>query len=136
MKRAYEVNLGGTVYRLRLTVLAQKKLIRQYGQQAMQVCLGSFDDLEKLCAVLHELLHWNGSGNPEISGEDFCDLLVDEGYALVSDVPELVINAMTESGLMTDAQRDAVVAQLHGAVASALEGLGDGTENPTGTGTL
>lgn len=36
------------------------------------------------------------SVNPECSGEDFCDLLVDEGYALVSDIPELVLRAMAE----------------------------------------
>ncbi|MCD8340653.1 MAG: hypothetical protein LUC87_00670 [Clostridiales bacterium] len=96
MKRAYEVNLSGTIYRLRLTVGAQRRLIKQYGQQAVQVCMDAFGDLDKLCMVLNELLHWSGSGNPELSGEDFCDLLVDEGYALVSDIPELVLRAMAE----------------------------------------
>ncbi|MCD8160906.1 MAG: hypothetical protein LUE61_06980 [Clostridiales bacterium] len=32
MKRAYELTLNGTVYRLRLTARAQKKLIKAYGQ--------------------------------------------------------------------------------------------------------
>lgn len=81
MKRAYELTLNGTVYRLRLTARAQKKLIKEYGQQAAQVCVDGFADLDKLCSVLNELLHWSGRGNPELSGEDFCGLLVDEGYA-------------------------------------------------------
>ncbi|MCD8142025.1 MAG: hypothetical protein LUD83_01880 [Clostridiales bacterium] len=131
MKRAYEVNLDGTVYRLRLTAGAQKRLIKQYGQQATQVCMDAFGDLDKLCMVLNELLHWSGSGNSELSGEAFCDLLVDEGYALVSDVPELVLRAMAESGLLTESQLTTILNQLHGAVDAALDSLGDGEENPT-----
>ena len=99
------------------------------------MCVDGFADLDKLCSVLNELLHWSGSGNPEVSGEDFCDLLVDEGYALVSDVPELVINAMAESGLLTEGQRDATIARLRGAIDASLDSLNtaEPAENPTGT---
>lgn len=131
MKRAYDVVLDGTTYRLRLTVGAQKRLIRQYGVNAGQVCIDALEDIGKMSDVLNEALHWTGSGNPQgINGEDFYDLLVDEGHSILEGVPEVLFGTVEASGILPKQQCDDALAQLHG----ALKAGDEAEENPTTTG--
>ncbi|MCD8381549.1 MAG: hypothetical protein LUC30_01320 [Clostridiales bacterium] len=128
MKRAYDVTLDGVNYRLRLTVGAQKRLIKQYGGNAGQVCIDALEDIGKMCDVLNEALHWTGSGNPQgVTGEDFYDLLVDEGYSILEGVPEVLFGTVAVSGILPKKQCDEALARLHGAMSDEDET----EENPT-----
>ncbi|MCC8064167.1 MAG: hypothetical protein LIO70_03650 [Clostridiales bacterium] len=124
MKRAYELELDGVTYRLRLTVGGQRRLIKKYkGELPLQICLTAMQDIDRLCAVLEEALHWTNSGNPDISGEDFYELLVDEGYAGVSGIGGQVVCIMAESGMLTAGQRNALLAGLDESLEQAFANL-------------
>ncbi len=79
-RRVLEIVLGKTVFQLRFTVGSQMRLKKEFKDEPLDIVMSAVQDTEKFIAIVNEALSWNGNTNPEdINGEQFYDLLVDNG---------------------------------------------------------
>lgn len=136
MKRYSEYTLNGAVYKLRLTTGAQRKLIGTYSLPTMQILLDAVDDLDKMAVVMEAALSWPGSGNPETSGDDLIDLLVDEGYSGQGDFAKILLQLGVNSGVLDERMYQTLVRSLEDRLKLVYDGAPEAepeaeAENPT-----
>jgi hypothetical protein len=125
MKKYLTLRVEGTEYHLRLTLGGQKRLKNRFAEDTLQTVLAAAADGEAMAAVLEEALHWEGSGNPELSGEAFYDLLVDSGYTGQEGFGGLAFDLAACSGLISQPQAELLKKTLHQAVNDAFAQLGE-----------
>lgn len=107
MNRKYHTLwIGEHPYQLRLTIRGQNRLREQFQEDIIQTVLGAAVDSRRMVALLEEALNWAGNENRVTEGEQFYDLLVDQGYCGQIQFSELAFDIAACSGLVTEEQAD------------------------------
>lgn len=126
-RKNHPVRLDGKEYKLRLTIAGQKHLRQQFNKPPIDVAMEAASDEEMLCALLTEALSWPESGNEITDGEEFYDLLVDNGYDGQDQFFGLVMDIASKSGMMkpevAKRAKDATEKMLNKAFASAFDAM-------------
>ena len=123
--RSYKVTVGGQEYALRLTVSGQKRLKKKHPEMdPISIIMSAPADAEVMTDVLHEALNWPGNANPNQSGEQVYDLLVDDGVGGQEAFAEIACNIGVASGLMTEANSRQVIEGVRKVVETAYGSIG------------
>lgn len=131
MSRKYHtLRMGGEQYRLRLTIGGQNRLRERFQEDALQTVLGAAMDGRRMAALLEEALNWAGNENPITDGEQFYDLLVDQGYCGQIQFSGLAFDIAASSGLVTAEQAETLKASVAQAVRGAYADIQAGQEPP------
>ena len=145
-RKSFSVRMDGKEYRLRLTAGGQKALRQRFNEVPLEIAMTAANDEERLTALLTEALSWPDSGNTITDGEEFYDLLVDNGYAGQGRFNALVMDIVAASGMIkpdvaaknktaTDKLLDRVYNQIFDRMESGdlggTETAGETEENPT-----
>lgn len=134
MSRKYHaLRMGAEQYRLRLTISGQNRLRECFQEDTIQTVLGAAMDSRRMVALLEEALNWAGSDNPITDGEQFYDLLVDQGYCGQIQFSGLAFDIAACSGLVTVEQAEALKESVARAVRTAYEDIKEGKEPPEET---
>ena len=108
-RRVLEVILNGTVFQLRFTVGAQMRLKKEFKSEPLDIVMSAVQDNEKFIAIINEALLWDGNTNPEnINGEQFYDLLVDNGVLGMDALAGVLFSIASASGLFSEKQMNAL----------------------------
>ncbi|MDE5671468.1 MAG: hypothetical protein K2I14_08440 [Eubacterium sp.] len=108
-RRVLEIVLGKTVFQLRFTVGAQMRLKKEFKDEPLDIVMSAVQDTEKFIAIVNEALSWNGNANPEdINGEQFYDLLVDNGVCGMNELAGVLFNIASVSGLFSEKQMNSL----------------------------
>lgn len=129
MKKCLTIKLDNETYRLRLTLGGQKRLKQRFGEEITQTVLSALGDGETMAALLGEALNWEDSGNKITDGEEFYDLLVDNGYAGQEGFGGLALDLAAVSGLFSEKQAKTLKKSLTKSVEAAFAKL-DGQNEP------
>ncbi len=71
--------------------------------------MSAVQDNEKFIAIINEALSWDGNTNPEnINGEQFYDLLVDNGVLGMDALAGVLFSIASASGLFSEKQMNAL----------------------------
>lgn len=146
-RKNFSVRLDGKEYKLRLTAGGQKALRQRFNEVPLEIAMTAANDEERLTALLTEALNWPDSGNTITDGEEFYDLLVDNGYAGQGRFNALVMDIVAASGMIkpdvaaknktaTDKLLDRVYNQIFdrmesGGLSDDAETAAETEENPT-----
>ncbi len=108
-RRVLEIVLGKTVFQLRFTVGAQMRLKKEFKDEPLDIVMSAVQDTEKFIAIVNEALSWNGNTNPEaVNGEQFYDLLVDNGVCGMNELAGVLFNIASVSGLFSEKQMNSL----------------------------
>ncbi len=108
-RRVLEIVLGKTVFQLRFTVGAQMRLKKEFKEEPLDIVMSAVQDTEKFIAIVNEALSWNGNTNPEdINGEQFYDLLVDNGVCGMNELAGVLFSIASVSGLFSEKQMNSL----------------------------
>ncbi len=108
-RRVLEIVLGKTVFQLRFTVGAQMRLKKEFKDEPLDIVMSAVQDTEKFIAIVNEALSWNGNTNPEdINGEQFYDLLVDNGVCGMNELAGVLFSIASVSGLFSEKQMNSL----------------------------
>lgn len=140
MRKFITVHTENGDVQLRLTLGGQKALKAKYpGKDTLDIIMAAATDAEAMAAVLNESLHFAGNENPKtLTGEEFYDTLVDEGYSGQMDFATLAMDIARGAGLLEDKQKTKLLAILKRSVDGifdAMDNAEDAPEeavNPTG----
>ena len=105
---------------LRLTLGAQEKLEKKFGQNAMSVMYEAIEKASTLAAVMTEALNFKGNTNPIKDGTVLYDTLVDNDYAGVENFAEIAMGIAYKSGLVSKRQAEMTINRAKGIVDEAL----------------
>lgn len=112
-------------FRLRLTVGSQLKLKKLYGEEGIQMIFASMDNLEMTLKLLTEALSFKGNENPVTDGEQFYEILIDNGYCGKEDFARLIFKTAVASGIIKPEQEDKLskmIANTYSAMFDSLTG--------------
>lgn len=98
----YTLNLNGDIYELRLTARGQKRLEDQFQMGALAILTEAVDKAKTRAEVFSQALNFKGNQNRMLDGYEFCDLLVDCGYAGPADFFKLIMALSRASGIIDD----------------------------------
>nr|DAP93670.1 MAG TPA: hypothetical protein [Caudoviricetes sp.] len=117
---------------LRLTLGGQKALKAKYpGKDTLDVIMDAATDAEAMADVLNESLHFAGNENPKtLTGEEFYDTLVDEGYSGQMDFGTLAIDIAKGAGLLDEKQKTKLLAILKRSVDGVFDALDNAEDAP------
>lgn len=90
---------------LRLNVAAQKAMKKKYNEDAIASILSSVSDVDKMTYIFGLALNYKNNENAVVDGEEFYDLLVDNGYAGQNDFMKLLTSVAAASGLISEKQK-------------------------------
>lgn len=108
-RRVLEIVLDKTVFQLRFTVGAQMRLKKEFKEEALEIVMSAVQETEKFIAIINEALSWNGNTNPEdINGEQFYDLLVDNGVCGMNELAGVLFHIANVSGLFSEKQMNSL----------------------------
>lgn len=108
-RRVLEVVLSGKVYQLRFTVGAQMRLKKEFKDEPLSIVMSAVQDTEKFIAIVNEALSWDGNTNPEnINGDQFYDLLVDNGVCGMNELAGVLFRIASVSGLFSEKQMNSL----------------------------
>jgi len=108
-RRVLEIVLGKTVFQLRFTVGAQMRLKKEFKDEPLDIVMSAVQDTEKFIAIVNEALSWNGNTNHEaVKGEQFYDLLVDNGVCGMNELAGVLFNIASVSGLFSEKQMNSL----------------------------
>lgn len=109
MFKSYDVTLENgknTVnLSLRINVAAQKMLKKKYNEDAIASILSAVSDVDKMTYIFGLALNYKNNENAITDGEEFYDLLVDNGYAGQNDFMRLLTSVAAASGLISEKQK-------------------------------
>jgi hypothetical protein len=117
------LQVGPTLYRLRLTMAGQRKLHERWQEDTLTFLFNAAEDGDRLCDLLTQALSWPGNENPLTDGAAFYDLLVDEGWRGQAAFAGLVFDLAEYSGLLTHQQAQQLHTALNDAFTSAFSAL-------------
>lgn len=95
-------------FNLRLTISSQLKLKKAFKEEGVQLIFSAMDDLELMLKLLTEALTFTGNENQVTDGEQFYELLVDNGYSGKEDFAKLVFDIAAASGIIKEGQSEKV----------------------------
>ena len=108
-RRVLEIVLGKTAFQLRFTVGSQMRLKKEFKDEPLDIVMSAVQDTEKFIAIVNEALSWNGNTNPEdINGEQFYDLLVDNGVCGMNELAGVLFSIASVSGLFSEKQMNSL----------------------------
>lgn len=113
----YSLNLNGETYELRLSARGQKRLEDQFQTGVVSVLTDAIDKVKVRAEVFAQALNFKGNKNRVQDGYEFCDLLVDCGYAGPGDFSKLLMALGRASGIIDDRME----AEINKLVDSCLE---------------
>lgn len=130
----YNMTLDGVNYELKLTAKAQQNLESKYKDGAMAVILNAVDRISVRSDVFQQALNFKGSANPVKDGYEFCDLLVENGFAGQEDFTEILLGVAKASGIVNDKTKEKLSRRVAAYMNNLFEeGTSEGPEeeNPT-----
>lgn len=108
-RRVLEIALGDKVFQLRLTVGSQLNLKKTYKNEPLQIIIEAVQDTEKFISIINEALSWSGNENDEnINGEQFYDLLVDNGVLGINELAKILLSIASASGVFSKKQMESL----------------------------
>lgn len=129
----YTLNLNGEIYELRLTARGQKRLEDLFDTGTVSVLTDAIDKVRARAEVFSQALGFKGNQNRILDGYEFCDLLVDCGYAGPADFAKLLMGLGRASGIIDDRMEAEMNRRIDRYLSGALEnGDGDGSEEEDG----
>lgn len=124
---AYEVTLRhdgeDKQFRLRLTVGSQLKLKKLYGEEGVQLIFAVMNDLEMTLKLLTEALSFKGNENPVTDGEQFYEILVDNGYCGKEDFARLIFKTAVSSGIIKPEQEEKLSKMIDNTYSAMFDSL-------------
>lgn len=129
----YTLNLNGETYELRLTARGQKRLEDQFQTGTVAVLTDAIDKVKARAEVFAQALGFKGNKNRVLDGYEFCDLLVDCGYAGAADFAKLLMGLGRASGIIDDRMEAEMNRRIDSYLNGALEDGADAgdEERPT-----
>jgi len=141
-RKCYELRLGGSVYKLRLTLTGQKQLQEKNPElPVLAAVMSAADDPADMENLLTAALNWEGNENPVHDGAELYDLMVDEGYCGAKRFMEVALNIAHNAGLIDEDERRKVSAGVSRQLNRAFDSLtgedspgqdGEDAESPEG----
>lgn len=131
----YTMILNGESYELKLTAKAQQNLESKYKDSALSVIFNAIDRAGVRADVFQQALNFKGSANPVKDGYEFCDLLVENGYAGQEDFAKVLLGTAKASGIISGKLEDQLTKRLASYMDKLFEEDDGGeleVENPTG----
>lgn len=92
-------------FHLRITAGGQKKLKEKYKNEILSLIMSSVSDTEILFDIFDTALKYPNNNNIEITGEEFYDLLVDNGICGQAEMSEVVFQIAEKSGILNNDQQ-------------------------------
>ena len=118
----YQMTLNGQDFVLRLNARGQKNLEDQYQKGAYAVLMEGIDLTGVRAAIFQQALNYPGNYNPVKDGYDFCDLLVDQGYAGPLNTADILLNLGLASGLLDREMEETLRRRMQSYVQEATKG--------------
>ena len=93
-------------FNLRLTISSQLKLKKLCGEEGIQLIFTVMNDLELMLKLLTEALSFKGNENPVTDGEQFYEILVNNGFCGKEDFARLTFKIAVSSGIIKPEQEE------------------------------
>lgn len=112
-------------FHLRLTVGSQLKLKKLFGEEGIKLIFNAMDDLELMLKLLTEALSFKDNENPVNDGEQFYEILVNNGYCGKEDFARLIFKIAVSSGIIKPEQEEKLSKMIDNTYSSMFDSLTD-----------
>lgn len=112
-------------FNLRLTVGSQLKLKKLCGEEGIKLIFSVMDDLELMLKLLTEALSFKDNENPVTDGEQFYEILVNNGYCGKEDFARLIFKIAVSSGIIKSEQEEKLSKMIEDTYSSMFNSLTD-----------
>lgn len=113
---------------LRLTAGGQKKLKDKYDASTISLMLSAAEDIDYAIDVLEAALSYKGNDNSITDGEEFYDLLVENGTTGSGEFAQIFMDIATNSGIISKDRSNSVVKTINAVYDDVFGDLKDRTE--------
>lgn len=100
-------------FHLRLTAGGQMKLREKYNESTMSLLLSAADNIDYAVDILEAALSYKNNDNSITDGEEFYDLLVENGTVGSEAFTQLFMDIATNSGILRKDQSNSVVKSVN-----------------------
>lgn len=100
-------------FHLRLTAGGQMKLREKYNEPTMSLLLSAADNIDYAVDILEAALSYKNNDNSITDGEEFYDLLVENGTVGSGAFTQLFMDIATNSGILRKDQSNSVVKSVN-----------------------
>lgn len=110
-------------FNLRLTVGSQLKLKKLCGEEGIQLIFAAMDNLELMLKVFTEALSFKDNENPTTDGEQFYEILVNNGFCGKEDFAALIFKIAVSSGIIKPDQEEKLSKMISDTYSTMIDSL-------------
>ena len=115
-------------FHLRLTAGGQKILKEKYEENMLATLMGAVDDIDRAVDILGIALGYKDNDNEITDGEEFYDLLVDNGKIGAEDLTKVLTDVAVNSGIIKKDQANSVVNSINTTYKTMFDSLEERVE--------
>lgn len=112
-------------FHLRLTAGGQKILKEKYEENMLATLMGAVDDIDRAVDILGIALGYKDNDNEITDGEQFYDLLVDNGKIGAEDLTKVLTDIAVNSGIIKKDQANSVTKSVSDTYKNMFDSLND-----------
>lgn len=110
-------------FHLRLTAGGQKKLKEKYDENMLATLMSAVDDIDRAVDILDAALNYKDNDNEITDGEQFYDLLVENGRNGAEDFAKVLTDIAVNSGIIKKDQANSVMNSINATYKTMFDNL-------------